>query len=109
MLKEAVDRDELTKSKLQGTHRMLKNKYAANIAYLEKLEAQKGSDISAKRSTQTAVALEKQLASLQNVFIAFGIQVEETEALPVRRVGGIKGKNTIVRHVLAEIKNSNFH
>jgi abnormal spindle-like microcephaly-associated protein len=111
-------------ARLEGIARLLNHKRAAAATYLSKLEAQKGSDVSARQATRGLVSVAKQLTALGKVLDNVGAQdLNEllavggtTTALPGvdgnRRASGVvvplvRGKNTIVRAALAEISNKN--
>lgn len=112
-------------ARLEGIARLLNHKRAAAATYLTKLEAQKGSDVSARQATRGLVSVTKQLTALGKVLENVGAQ-DLNELLAVRTTvrgsgsiiadGGNKrasgvvaqlttGKNIIVRAALAEISN----
>jgi hypothetical protein len=104
-------------SRLEGIARLLNHKKAAADIYLTKLEAQKGSDVSARQATRGLSSVTKQLNALGRVLENVGAQ-DLNEILAVgktasgvggdRRASGlIVAKNTIVRAALAEISNKN--
>ncbi|KAH7621985.1 hypothetical protein Ndes2526B_g02810 [Nannochloris sp. 'desiccata'] len=112
-------------ARLEGVARLLNHKRAGAATYLTKLEAQKGSDVSARQATRGLVSVTKQLMALGKVLENVGAQ-DLNELLAVgttvggsgsivagvgnRRASGVvvplmRGKNTIVRAALAEISN----
>ena len=102
-------------ARFEGIARVLGHKRASAAAYLTKLEAQKGSDASARQATRDFVAVTKQLQALGRVLAALGARdIDDLLLVSGRESIGpdlstnavpVKGKNTIVRSVLAEISN----
>lgn len=90
---------------LEGVLRMLSHKHKSAATYLSKLEGQKGSDVSARQATKALVAVSSQLTALRMVLKATGVG-EEGVVGPLQSDNMPRGKNTIVRSVLAELKTN---
>eukprot|EP00890_Picochlorum_soloecismus_P004000 jgi/Picsp_1/4600/NSC_01970-R1_asp (abnormal spindle)- microcephaly associated len=107
-VREHSSTDESLGSKLNGVLRMLNNKRIQVSSYLLKLEGNKGSDVCAKQATKSLVILDDQISTVKVVLKAYNIQLDATPSLdPGAKFQLSKGKNTIVRKVLAEINHSN--
>jgi len=108
-VREYSSPDETLGAKLGGVLRMLNNKRNQVSSYLLKLEGNKGSDVCAKQATKSLVALEGQIFTMTEVLKAYNIHFDdETQNLDHGAKFQLrKGKNTIVRKVLAEINHSN--
>lgn len=107
-VREYSSTDESLCTKLSGVLRMLNNKRNQVSSYLLKLEGNKGSDVCAKQATKSLVLLDDQICTMKAVLKAYNIQLDSSPNLD----HGVKfqlskGKNTIVRKVLAEINHSN--
>lgn len=98
-------------SRMEGVARLLGHKLNSAKIYLAKLESQKGSDVSARQATRALVAVSNQLAALGRVLRTIGASdVDEVLGGAERRtsleIPVVRGKNTIVRSVLAELTNA---
>jgi len=112
-------------ARLEGVARLLNHKRAAAATYLTKLEAQKGSDVSARQATRGLVSVSKQLTALGKVLenvgahnlnelLAVGTTVGGRGSIVAdvgnKRASGVvdpltRGKNIKVRAALKEISN----
>jgi hypothetical protein len=101
-------------ARLEGVARVLRHKRDAAAAYLGKLEAQKGSDASARQATRAMVVVSGQLGVLARLLAATGAC--DVDALLGGGGGGgggavvgearpLRAKNTIVREALAQLTN----
>lgn len=88
----------------EGIVRLLSNRQAADEKYLQRLESDKGSDISARAATQKVVAVSHQLAALHSVLATvLGAPSSQVHADGVDMGPQNLGKNTIVRTALREL------
>ena len=98
----AVSRQPAVLAQWEGVARVLVLKQAAEQKYLTKLEAQKGSDASARQATRALVSVTRQLSTLRRVLAATGASTLGASPGKVEAIG----KNTLVRATLAEIANA---